>query len=61
MDENMVLIMAMALPFYAIGVISVGYLAAFAYHKAKTLGDSAQEQQITEQVPYQQPVLSATK
>lgn len=57
MDELLTLLMIAFTPFYAIGLISVGYLAAFAYHKAKTLADSAQEQQITEQVPYQIPTV----
>ena len=48
MDE---VVMIAFMPFYAISVVTVAYLASFAYHKAKTLGDSAVEQQITEQLP----------
>lgn len=49
MDEYMA--MVICAPFWALGLITVSYVAAYAYHKAKTLGDSAQEQQITEQLP----------
>lgn len=49
MDESLILI-ALA-PFYGVSVVFVGYVAIYAIHTAKILGDSAQEQQITEQLP----------
>lgn len=49
MDDTLVLV-ALA-PFYALSVVAVSYTAMYAYHVAKRLGDSAQEQQLTEQLP----------
>ena len=48
MDPDLVITIA-AIPFYGISVVVVAYLAAFAFHTAKTLNDSAAEQAITEQ------------
>lgn len=47
MDPDLILAVA-ALPFYGISVVVVAYLAAYAFHTAKTLQDSAAEQAITE-------------
>lgn len=47
MDPDLVTTVA-AIPFYGIAVVVVAYLAAYAFHAAKTLNDSAAEQQITE-------------
>ena len=47
MDPDLVITVA-AIPFYGISVVVVAYLAAFAFHTAKTLQDSAAEQEITE-------------
>lgn len=50
MDSDLIITIA-AIPFYAISVVVVAYLASYAFHKAKELNDSASEQQITEQLP----------
>lgn len=47
MDTD-VIIMIAAIPFYALALVVVAYLAAYAFHKAKELNDSAAEQAITE-------------
>jgi len=43
--------MIAGMPFYAISVVVVAYAANYAMHAAKTLGDSATEQRITETLP----------
>ena len=47
MDPDLVITVA-AIPFYGVGFVVICYLAAFAFHKAKELGDSASEQAIRE-------------
>lgn len=47
MDPDLVTMVA-AIPFYGVCFVALCYLAAFAFHKAKELGDSASEQAITE-------------
>lgn len=47
MDADLIIMVA-GIPFYALALVFVGYVAMFAFHTAKTLNDSAAEQAITE-------------